>query len=122
MTMTTSSDNVRSFPGGGAAALLPGGTPIRELSIDIETYSSVDLTKCGVYKYAESPDFEVTLFGYAVNGGAVQVVDLLQGDEIPEHVLRALTDDSVTWLKGKGIKKGATAEEIITWVKELGLQ
>lgn len=56
---------------------------MKSLSIDIETYSSVDLTKCGVYKYAESPDFEVLLFGYAVDGGEVSVVDLTVGETIP---------------------------------------
>lgn len=63
--------------------------------IDIETYSSVDLAKCGVYKYAESPDFEVLLFGYAVDGGEVNVVDLTAGETIPADVLDALTDDRV---------------------------
>ena len=49
---------------------------MKSLSIDIETFSSVDLGKCGVYKYAESPDFEILLFGYAVDGGKVSVIDL----------------------------------------------
>ena len=65
------------------------------LEIDIETYSSVNLQKCGVYKYAESPDFQIILFGYSVDGGEVQVVDLLQGESIPQDVLDALTDDAV---------------------------
>lgn len=68
---------------------------MKSLSIDIETYSSVDLAKCGVYKYAESPDFEVLLFGYAVDGGEVNVVDLTAGETIPADVLDALTDDRV---------------------------
>ena len=97
MTTTTSSTKTCTFSGGGVTASLPTApaVPIRELSIDIETYSPVDLTKCGVYKYAESPAFEIILFGYAVNGGAVKVVDLLQGETIPENVLRALTDERV---------------------------
>lgn len=66
------------------------------LSIDIETYSSVNLQKCGVYKYAESDDFEILLFGYSVDGGEVQVVDLAQGEKIQPEILTALTDDSVT--------------------------
>jgi DNA polymerase len=66
------------------------------ISIDIETYSDVDLTKCGVYKYAESPDFEILLFGYAVDGGEVQVIDLACGEQIPEKILDALNNDSVT--------------------------
>ena len=69
---------------------------IRELSVDLETFSSVNLGKCGVYKYAESEDFEILLFGYSVDGSEVQVVDLAQGETIPEVVLSALTDETVT--------------------------
>lgn len=65
------------------------------LSIDIETYSSVNLQKSGVYKYASSDDFEILLFGYSVDGGAVQVVDLALGEEIPQEILDALKDDEV---------------------------
>lgn len=68
---------------------------MKVLSIDIETFSSVNLQKCGVYKYAESEDFEILLFGYAVDGGAVQVVDLACGEKIPAEIIEALTDDSV---------------------------
>ena len=68
---------------------------IRELSVDLETFSSVDLKKCGVYKYAESDDFEILLFGYSVDGSEVQVVDLAQGETIPDTVLSALTDETV---------------------------
>lgn len=68
---------------------------IQKLSIDLETFSDVDLAKCGLYKYAESPNFEILLFGYAVDGGEVHVVDLAQGEQIPEDVLSALTDNSV---------------------------
>lgn len=69
---------------------------MENLSIDLETFSSVNLGKCGVYKYAESEDFEILLFGYSVDGGEVQVVDLAQGETIPEVVLSALTDETVT--------------------------
>ena len=69
---------------------------MRNLSIDIETYSDVDLSKCGVYKYASSPAFEVLLFGYAADGGDVRVVDLACGEQIPEEVISALADTSVT--------------------------
>ena len=69
---------------------------MRILSIDIETYSDVDLSKCGVYKYASSPAFEVLLFGYAADGGDVRVVDLACGEQIPEEVISALADNSVT--------------------------
>ena len=58
------------------------------ISIDIETFSSSDLSKCGVYKYVQAPDFDILLFGYAVDGGAVKVVDLVAGEEIPENVLK----------------------------------
>ncbi|PNP90473.1 hypothetical protein BFS15_05995 [Gardnerella sp. DNF01162] len=68
---------------------------MENLSIDLETFSSVNLGKCGVYKYAESEDFEILLFGYSVDGSEVQVVDLAQGETIPEVVLSALTDETV---------------------------
>ncbi|MCD7805593.1 MAG: DNA polymerase [Oscillospiraceae bacterium] len=69
---------------------------MKNLSIDIETYSSEPLQKCGVYRYAESPDFEILLFGYSVDGGDVKVVDLACGETIPAEIIEALTDDSVT--------------------------
>ena len=69
---------------------------MKNISIDIETFSDIDLNKCGVYRYAESPAFEILLFGYSVDGGAVTVIDLAQGEKIPEEVLDALTDDAVT--------------------------
>ena len=65
------------------------------LSLDLETFSSIDIGKCGVYKYAESPDFEILLFGYSVDGGEVHVIDLARGETIPQEVLDALTDDNV---------------------------
>ena len=68
---------------------------IHTLSIDLETFSDVDLKKCGVYKYAESPNFEVLLFGASVDGGEVTVYDLASGDTVPEEIIRALADDSV---------------------------
>lgn len=66
------------------------------ISIDIETYSSVDLKKCGVYKYAESDDFEILLFAYSIDGSEVKVIDLAKGEEIPSEVLSALTDESIS--------------------------
>jgi DNA polymerase len=68
---------------------------MKNISIDIETFSDIDLNKCGVYRYAESPAFEILLFGYSVDYGAVTVIDLAQGDKIPEEILDALTDDMV---------------------------
>jgi DNA polymerase len=69
---------------------------LKNISIDIETFSDIDLNKCGVYKYADSPNFEILLFGYAVDGGTVQVIDLAQGEHIPQEIIDALTDDEVT--------------------------
>lgn len=69
---------------------------MKTLSIDIETYSSVDLAKSGVYRYAESPDFEILLFGYSVDGGPVEVVDLAGGEEIPQVILDAVLNDNIT--------------------------
>ena len=69
---------------------------MRALSIDIETYSSVDLAKSGVYRYTESPDFAILIFGYSVDGGEVQVVDLTCGETIPLEVVNALMDEDVT--------------------------
>ena len=69
---------------------------MKSLSCDIETFSSNDLTKCGVYKYVQAPDFEILLFGYAVDGGEVHVVDLAAGEKIPEEILDAMTDENVT--------------------------
>ena len=68
---------------------------IKTLSCDLETFSSVDLPKAGLYRYAESPDFEILLFAYSVNEGPVQVVDVACGEEVPEEILAALTDDDV---------------------------
>ena len=68
---------------------------ITSLEIDIESFSSVDLKKCGVYKYAESPDFEILLFGVSVDGGEVTVYDLASGDIVPEEIIKAISDDSV---------------------------
>lgn len=69
---------------------------ITELSIDLETYSDVDVKKCGNYKYAESPNFDILLFAVSVNNGPVTIYDLVSGEELPEEILKALIDDSVT--------------------------
>ena len=66
------------------------------LSIDLETKSGTDLSRSGVYRYTEDPEFEILLFGYSVNGGEVSVVDVACGEQIPEEVLRAIVDESVT--------------------------
>ena len=69
---------------------------MKYISIDLETYSDVDLQKCGVYRYTQSSNFEILLFGYAVDGGAVQVIDAACGEKVPIEFIKALTDDSVT--------------------------
>lgn len=68
----------------------------RILEVDIETYSDVDLIKCGVYAYADSPAFEVLLFAYSFDGGETQIVDLAQGEELSTEVESAIFDDSIT--------------------------
>ena len=68
---------------------------MKYISIDLETRSSVDIGKSGVYRYAEAEDFAILLFAYAVDGGAVEVIDLVGGEQIPQEILDALTDESV---------------------------
>ena len=69
---------------------------MKELSIDLETYSDIDIQKCGAYKYAESDNFEILLFGVSVDGSPVKVYDLACGDTVPEEILAALSDENVT--------------------------
>lgn len=69
---------------------------MKSISIDLETYSSVNLQKSGIYRYCESHDFEILLFGYSVDGGEVVVVDLAKGERIPQIILDALTDEEIT--------------------------
>ena len=68
---------------------------MKTLSIDIETYSSANLAKCGVYRYVEASDFEVLLFGYSVDDGPIKVIDLACGEKIPAEIISALADDNV---------------------------
>lgn len=68
---------------------------MKEISIDIETYSDVDLGKCGVYKYAESENAELLLFGYSVDNGPVEVIDVISGEKLPQEILEALVDESI---------------------------
>jgi len=65
------------------------------LSIDIETYSSINLAKSGVYRYCEAEDFEILLFGYSVDGGEVKVVDFARGEKIPKNIISAIYDDGI---------------------------
>ena len=69
---------------------------MKEISIDLETYSSANLQKCGVYKYAETDDFEILLFGYSVDGSEVKTIDIASGEKIPQNILEALVDNSIT--------------------------
>jgi DNA polymerase len=68
---------------------------MKTLEIDIETFSSVNLSKSGVYRYCESPDFEILLFAYSVDGGDVKVVDLATGEKLPQNILNALSDPHI---------------------------
>lgn len=68
---------------------------MKTLSIDLETYSSVDLGKSSVYRYVESPDFDILLLGFSTDGSPVQVVDLAQGEQIPPEIIDALSDERV---------------------------
>ena len=69
---------------------------MKTLSIDIETYSDQNLAKCGVYRYVESPVFEILLFSYSADGQPVQLVDLACGEKIPDEIITALEDEAVT--------------------------
>ena len=94
---------------------------MRTLSIDIETYSDVDLSKCGVYKYASSPAFEILLFGYAVDGGAVRVVDLACGEKIPDEVVEALFDETVTkWAFNAMFERVCLSNYLGDWLEPEG--
>ena len=71
---------------------------MKNLIIDIETYSSEDISKCGVYRYAEAKDFEILLFGYSVDFGEVRVVDLARGELIPQEIIEAIkSNDVLKW-------------------------
>lgn len=79
---------------------------MKTLSIDIETYSDQNLAKCGVYRYVESPVFEILLFSYSADGQPVQIVDLACGEKIPDEVIAALEDESVTkWAFNAGFER-----------------
>ncbi len=68
---------------------------MKKLSCDIETFSDVDLIRCGVYKYADSPNFEMLLFAYAVDDGDVNIIDIAGGEELPEEIIQAIKSDTV---------------------------
>jgi len=103
---------------------------MKSLSIDIETFSSTDLTRSGVFRYSESFDFEIILFGYSIDGGEVKVVDIASGETIPDEIIKALTDDHVVkwafnstfericlsrWLERQGITQGSQFLNPSSW-------
>ena len=89
---------------------------MKYINIDIESFSSVDLSKCGVYRYASSPDFDILLFGYSVDGGDVHVVDLACGEEIPADIVAALSDDSVIkWSYNNNFERVCLSNYFGTW-------
>jgi DNA polymerase len=91
---------------------------MKAISIDLETYSDVDLQKCGVYKYAQSDNFEILLFGYSVDGGEVIVVDLAQGETIPDEIVKAFTDESVTkWAFNAAFERVCLSEYLRRYYK-----
>lgn len=94
---------------------------MKTLSIDIESFSDVDLKKCGVYRYAESPAFEILLFGYSVDDGEVQVVDLACGEKIPAEIVAALSDESVTkWAFNAMFERVCLSNYLGEWLEPEG--
>ena len=94
---------------------------MKTLSIDIETFSDVDLSKCGVYKYASSPAFEVLLFGYSVDGSEVKVLDLACGEKIPADILMALSDECVTkWAFNAMFERVCLSHYLGEWLEPEG--
>lgn len=94
---------------------------MRTLSIDIETFSDLDLKKCGVYRYAENPGFDILLFGFSVDGGAVRVVDLACGEKIPDEVVAALSDASVTkWAFNAMFERVCLSNYLGDWLEPEG--
>lgn len=94
---------------------------LKSISIDIETYSDIDLGKCGAYKYASSSAFEILLFGYAVDGGEVKVIDLACGEKIPADIIAALSDDSVTkWAFNAMFERVCLSNYLGEWLEPEG--
>ncbi len=91
---------------------------IKSLYCDIETYSLLDLTKSGVYKYSESPDFEILLFGFSADGGPVQVIDLSSGEKLPQEIREALTDENVMkWAHNAQFERICLSRYLGTWLE-----
>ncbi|WP_418790935.1 DNA polymerase [Phosphitispora sp. TUW77] len=91
---------------------------MKNLSIDIETYSGFDLNKCGAYKYVESPDFEVLLFGYSTDGSPVRVIDLASGEKLPGEIRQALLDENVMkWAYNAQFERICLSRYLGTWLE-----
>lgn len=94
---------------------------MKTLSLDLETFSDVDLSKCGVYKYASSPNFEILLLGYSVDGGDVQVIDLACGEKIPADIIAALSNESVTkWAFNAMFERVCLSNYLGEWLEPEG--
>ena len=92
---------------------------MKTLSLDIETFSSIDLSKSSVYRYVESPDFAILLLGYSIDGGERQIVDLAQGEEVPDEVIAALSDEQVhKWAFNAAFERVCLSE----WLRRNGYQ
>ena len=90
---------------------------MKTISIDVETFSSVDLGRSSVYRYVESPDFDILLLGFSADGGPVQVVDLAQGEQIPTELIDSLTDDTVSkWAFNASFERVCLSE----WLRRHG--
>lgn len=94
---------------------------MKTLSLDLETFSDVDLSRCGAYKYASSPNFEILLFGYSVDGGDVQAVDLACGEKIPADIVAALSDENVTkWAFNAMFERVCLSNHLGEWLEPEG--
>ena len=91
---------------------------MKTLSIDIETFSSTNLADSGVYRYASSPDFEILLFGYSVDGGPVQVIDLASGEVMPEEVEEAIkSPDVIKWSFNANFERICLSKYFMSWLE-----
>lgn len=87
---------------------------MRFMSIDIETYSDIDINKSGVYRYVDTDEFKILLFAYSVDGGPVQLIDLTRGDSIPKEIVKALSDKSVTkWAYNANFERVALSRFLV---------
>lgn len=103
---------------GRLAVLFRYGGLMKNLSIDIETYCDRELSKCGVYKYAESPDFEILLFGYSIDGGKVKVIDLANGETLPTEIKDALRDKSIMkWAFNAQFERVCLSQYLGKWLE-----